>query len=646
MLDSTLITSPPPIPSISGPFPPLGILNTAWTSRNWSGHSTLPLNTSSQLSTWTKQQFWNTSFEPWKGQDIVNTPFMPYDWNRQVSLNIPTRPYIGNQQESLNTPRYMPYNWSGQENRNVPIVSKTWNETATWKTKSPKVLNMFFVLYSNLTREQGLRSSQGRGWKREGPRYLHPQWRSMPPLPSWLLTMIGVVMTVVGVMGAVGNIVLIVFLFRCAKLRSSANLYMFNMAAADLLMCLGNFPLLVISAFSGEWVSGFAGCKIYAFIGGVAGFLSINSLTAMACDRYSVISRHKTHWSLTPRQQSLGLTVSLWIYSFFWAVPPFVGWGHFALDGGQISCCFDYLTRSASDVSYIIAIFVFCFGMQVVILIYCYTGIALAIYQYKRHFKPSSSNHSPVTLSHNQRPHHHPQDPNQHQNHQHPNQHQSHQDENQHQNHQEPNQNQKHQDQNQHHNHQDQNQHQNHQDQNQHQHHLCPVVEGEVTVGLAEEDVNVHVLKTAQWRQNRRRVLEVRVTRQVVFITLSFILSWTPFAVVSLIGVFGKASLVTPLVSVLPGIVAKIATVINPVLFAMGHPQYRSILFRYLRRVYARGRSGNTQKRRPRQSSRAMPSSMYFATVLKQSVHGGDCLGHDDNTGSQTNHSLDNVSCV
>ncbi|KAK7507786.1 hypothetical protein BaRGS_00000751, partial [Batillaria attramentaria] len=175
--------------------------------------------------------------------------------------------------------------------------------------------------------------------------------------------------------------------FWCKKLQTSANMYVFNLASADLLMCLGNFPLLIISCFAeevreetdlakkkgqstmcGRWGGdgGAVGwsCKIYAFLGGVAGFVSINTLTAMACDRYNVIYRHKGLMKTGSRRHSFGLLVSVWIYSIFWSAPPFFGWGYFRLDGGRISCCFDYLTRSTSNVSYIIAIFVFCFGIQ------------------------------------------------------------------------------------------------------------------------------------------------------------------------------------------------------------------------------------------------------------------------------------------
>lgn len=53
---------------------------------------------------------------------------------------------------------------------------------------------------------------------------------------------------------------------------------------------------------------------------------------------------------------------------------------------------------------------------------------------------------------------------------------------------------------------------------------------------------------------------------------------WTPYAVVAMIGGFGDKSMVTPLVSQLPAFFAKIASCLNPVVFAVSHPKYREAL--------------------------------------------------------------------
>ena len=143
--------------------------------------------------------------------------------------------------------------------------------------------------------------------------------------------------------------------------------------------------------------------------------------------------------------------------------------------------------------------------------------------------------------------------------------------------------------------------------------------------------------------RRRRRRVEMQVTRLVVIITFSFFMAWLPFAVVALIGVFGDASAITPLVSVLPGMLAKASTIINPLLYAIGHPQYRHLISRRCcgrRRGFtgrgaataagagaavAAGRregKGYRSKVYLQPTTRGLLSSVYYATVLRETDNG------------------------
>ena len=53
---------------------------------------------------------------------------------------------------------------------------------------------------------------------------------------------------------------------------------------------------------------------------------------------------------------------------------------------------------------------------------------------------------------------------------------------------------------------------------------------------------------------------------------------WTPYAFVVLTAVIGSKSSITPLMSQVPAFVAKIASCLNPVVYAMSHPKYREAL--------------------------------------------------------------------
>ncbi|KAK3608198.1 hypothetical protein CHS0354_039213 [Potamilus streckersoni] len=68
---------------------------------------------------------------------------------------------------------------------------------------------------------------------------------------------------------------------------------------------------------------------------------------------------------------------------------------------------------------------------------------------------------------------------------------------------------------------------------------------------------------------------EKSVARITVITIGIFLLSWTPYCFVALIGQFGDASLITPLVSILPGFFAKSSTAFNAVIYVCLHSKLR-----------------------------------------------------------------------
>ena len=53
---------------------------------------------------------------------------------------------------------------------------------------------------------------------------------------------------------------------------------------------------------------------------------------------------------------------------------------------------------------------------------------------------------------------------------------------------------------------------------------------------------------------------------------------WTPYAIVAMLPVFGYRDFLTPLVSQVPSFMAKTASCLNPIVFAISHPKYREAL--------------------------------------------------------------------
>ena len=61
-----------------------------------------------------------------------------------------------------------------------------------------------------------------------------------------------------------------------------------------------------------------------------------------------------------------------------------------------------------------------------------------------------------------------------------------------------------------------------------------------------------------------------------------FIASWLPYALVATFGFVGLHQLVTPYSAELPVMLAKASAIWNPIVYALKHPKYRSVLATYL----------------------------------------------------------------
>ncbi|CAH1104338.1 unnamed protein product [Psylliodes chrysocephalus] len=85
--------------------------------------------------------------------------------------------------------------------------------------------------------------------------------------------------------------------------------------------------------------------------------------------------------------------------------------------------------------------------------------------------------------------------------------------------------------------------------------------------------MNVESLRANQQQQNESA--ELRIAKAAITVCFLFVASWTPYAVLALIGAFGDQSLLTPGVSMIPAVTCKLVACIDPYVYAISHPKYR-----------------------------------------------------------------------
>ncbi|XP_036211857.1 melanopsin [Myotis myotis] len=205
-------------------------------------------------------------------------------------------------------------------------------------------------------------------------------WVSFPTVdvPAHAHYTLGIVILLVGLTGMLGNLTVIYTFCRSRGLRTPANMFIINLAVSDFLMCFTQAPVVFASSLYKRWLFGEAGCEFYAFCGALFGITSMITLTAIALDRYLVITRPLAIGVVSKRRAALVL-LGVWLYALAWSLPPFFGWSAYVPEGLLTSCSWDYMSFTPAVRAYTMLLFCFVFFLPLLVIIYCYVFIFRAI---------------------------------------------------------------------------------------------------------------------------------------------------------------------------------------------------------------------------------------------------------------------------
>ncbi|XP_068602827.1 teleost multiple tissue opsin 2b [Brachionichthys hirsutus] len=190
-----------------------------------------------------------------------------------------------------------------------------------------------------------------------------------------LSAVLGVIMT----LGFLNNFIVLLLFCKFKKLRTPVNMLLLNISVSDMLACLFGTTLSFASSVRGKWLLGARGCSWYGFINSCFGIVSLISLVILSYDRYSTLTVYNNRG---PNYRKPLLAVGgSWLYSLFWTVPPLLGWSSYGIEGAGTSCSVSWTVRSTQSHAYIICLFTFCLGIPVLVMIYCYGRLLLAVKQ-------------------------------------------------------------------------------------------------------------------------------------------------------------------------------------------------------------------------------------------------------------------------
>ena len=130
-----------------------------------------------------------------------------------------------------------------------------------------------------------------------------------------------------------GNLTLIVTIYGRKKLRTRANLFILNLACADLGVALFCIPFSIITCFSREWILGNSLCQLNGFLNILFECSSLFTLTAISIEKYFSIVRPMDR-VITTRLAWMMMAMT-WIAPLILASIPLTGLQGFKFKAGE-----------------------------------------------------------------------------------------------------------------------------------------------------------------------------------------------------------------------------------------------------------------------------------------------------------------------
>ncbi|XP_056423331.1 visual pigment-like receptor peropsin [Hyla sarda] len=200
------------------------------------------------------------------------------------------------------------------------------------------------------------------------------------PLSEQGETIIGVYLLCLGWMSWFGNSIVIFILYKQRNSLLPTDYLTFNLAVSDASISVFGYSRGIIDIFNvfrddGFLITSIWTCQVDGFLTLLFGLASINTLTLISVTRY-IKGCHPQRANCISNGSITISLVLIWIAALFWSVAPLLGWGSYR-DRMYGTCEIDWTKASFSTIfkSYIVSIFICCFFLPVLVMVFCYVSI-------------------------------------------------------------------------------------------------------------------------------------------------------------------------------------------------------------------------------------------------------------------------------
>ncbi|XP_074655558.1 galanin receptor type 1-like [Tubulanus polymorphus] len=180
------------------------------------------------------------------------------------------------------------------------------------------------------------------------------------------------------IVGLTGNTLVVYVVIRNGAMKTVTNLYLVNLAIADLMFLVFCVPFTTWMYIYPNWMFGEEMCKFVNYLMVVTMAVSVMTLTVMGVDRYHAVVfpvRSRVYRTFERAVVVIGI---IWVAAFMLLLPIAIITRIKALfdHGGQKNFCHEYWPVEAQRRAYTIIVFVLLYCLPLSIIVVCYLLMA------------------------------------------------------------------------------------------------------------------------------------------------------------------------------------------------------------------------------------------------------------------------------
>ena len=196
----------------------------------------------------------------------------------------------------------------------------------------------------------------------------------------------------------IGNVSLFLIVYKNPNLRTITNMFILNLAAADILVSVLSMPVTMVTIVNGCWVFGHTACVVLGYFTILSFIASVMSLGMIAINRYFYIVKWNTYTITFAKTKALLYAAGVWFVSMFLASPPLFGWAEYRFIPGK-SYCFVYWPSNVYFMYFMITV---CFFDPLSVMAFSYYNILHFTRNLKMKVQKSRDNLTPPPLQQQQ----------------------------------------------------------------------------------------------------------------------------------------------------------------------------------------------------------------------------------------------------